>query len=72
MEEALAQNTLINNTIDLSEDGSILNSKIINGNNNKNSMIVLEENNLSAQDRIDYGPVHRCCQIFNVLVCFEL
>lgn len=25
---------------------------------------------LSAQDLIDFTPVHRCCQIFNVLVSF--
>lgn len=34
----------------------------------KSRMINLEEDSLSALDRIDYGPVHRCCQIFNVLV----
>lgn len=26
------------------------------------------EPDLSAQDRIDYGPIYRCYQIFNVLV----
>lgn len=32
---------------------------------------VLEDDELlSAQDLIDFTPVHRCCQIFNVLVCF--
>ena len=23
---------------------------------------------ISIQDKIDFGPLHRCCQIFNVLV----
>ncbi|KAI6244188.1 Exocyst complex component [Aphelenchoides fujianensis] len=26
-----------------------------------------EEETTSAQDRIDYAPIHRCCQVFNVL-----
>jgi hypothetical protein len=27
----------------------------------------LNENEESAQDKVDYAPIHRCCQVFNVL-----
>lgn len=26
-----------------------------------------EEDHLNAQDKIDYGPIHSCCQVFSVL-----
>uniref|UniRef100_A0A915DX01 Exocyst complex component EXOC6/Sec15 N-terminal domain-containing protein n=1 Tax=Ditylenchus dipsaci TaxID=166011 RepID=A0A915DX01_9BILA len=54
--------------IELSEDGSLLKKspRSETSNSTKNKALS-EEENLSAQDMIDFGPVHRCCQIFNVL-----
>lgn len=30
--------------------------------------LIEEDELLSAQDLIDFTPIHRCCQIFNVIV----
>ncbi|KAI1724168.1 exocyst complex subunit sec15-like domain-containing protein [Ditylenchus destructor] len=57
-----------NTDIQLSEDGSLL-KKTVKGEsqNAAKSKVATDEDNQSAQDRLDFGPVHRCCQIFNVL-----
>ncbi|PAV62595.1 hypothetical protein WR25_26425 isoform B [Diploscapter pachys] len=53
--------------ITVNEDGSIV--KKGNTKRNRRSMTngFDEDETMSAQDIIDYTPVHRCCQIFNVL-----
>ncbi|CAD5234522.1 unnamed protein product [Bursaphelenchus xylophilus] len=45
-------------------DGSIIKkrSEVIRMSSRKE-----EEEEFNAQDRIDYGPIHSCCQVFNVL-----
>lgn len=52
----------------LSSDGSVVKK---NGKGQRKTMQIplLEEDELlSAQDLIDFTPIHRCCQIFNVIV----
>lgn len=65
--------------IELFSDGSVLlkkanqiDSSNISHANTFVSKLKLNQDdvNLSAIDKIDYGPIHRCCQIFNVLVFF--
>lgn len=65
--------------VELSSDGSIL---LKNANQNIDLTInktglfesklstKQDEIKFSALDKIDYSPIHRCCQIFNVLVFF--
>ncbi|VDD94048.1 unnamed protein product [Enterobius vermicularis] len=55
--------------IELSSDGSIVkkNEGVPDSKSDRNSNLQEEDELLSAQDLIDFTPVHRCCQIFNVL-----
>ena len=63
----------------LSEDGSLVKKQTGNSKRtSENSASIAEQHQLigqinknrrmDLQDKMDFGPVHRCCQIFNVLV----
>ncbi|VDN58698.1 unnamed protein product [Dracunculus medinensis] len=61
-----AKRNALNVDIELSSDGSIVKKE--KNERKTNQIPMLEEDELmSAQDLIDFTPVHRCCQIFNVL-----
>uniref|UniRef100_A0A914CIF4 Exocyst complex component 6 n=1 Tax=Acrobeloides nanus TaxID=290746 RepID=A0A914CIF4_9BILA len=51
---------------EISKDGSLMKKS---PRNSENSLEIHQrkEESLSAQDKIDFAPIHRCCQIFNVL-----
>ncbi|KAL7074692.1 hypothetical protein ACQ4LE_005557 [Meloidogyne hapla] len=58
--------------IKLSADGSVIKTSTSSKNSqNIQQMIQANEQQnqcrLDAHDKLDFGPVHRCCQIFNVL-----
>lgn len=56
----------------LSLDGSVV--KKNDKGQRKTMQISLPEEDelLSAQDLIDFTPIHRCCQIFNVIVSIAI
>ncbi|CAJ0575891.1 unnamed protein product, partial [Mesorhabditis spiculigera] len=51
----------------VSADGSLVKRKVEKSGKATKSEQAEEDEKLSAQDLIDFTPVHRCCQIFNVL-----
>ena len=65
----------------LSADGSLIKATTSTSNSSQNLQQHLGQTNekqqhqvhyrLDAHDKLDFGPVHRCCQIFNVLVNFN-
>lgn len=62
-----AKKNVVNGDIVLSLDGSVV--KKNDKGQRKTMQISLPEEDelLSAQDLIDFTPIHRCCQIFNVI-----
>ncbi|KAL3981604.1 Exocyst complex subunit Sec15-like family protein [Acanthocheilonema viteae] len=57
----------VNGDVVLSSDGSVV-KKNDKGQRKTMQIPLLEEDELlSAQDLIDFTPIHRCCQIFNVI-----
>ncbi|VDK43756.1 unnamed protein product [Anisakis simplex] len=64
-----------NVSVELSSDGSIVlknESKTERRRSTGRTSVHDEDELLSAQDLIDFTPVHRCCQIFNVLGAKEI
>uniref|UniRef100_A0A914YDI6 Exocyst complex subunit Sec15 C-terminal domain-containing protein n=1 Tax=Panagrolaimus superbus TaxID=310955 RepID=A0A914YDI6_9BILA len=53
--------------IQLSKDGTIVQRTPRTSDMEKKKIAEQYETNLSATDNIDFAPIHRCCQIFNVL-----
>lgn len=62
----------------LSSDGSLI--KTTNSTSNspqslqqqsRGNITEKRPSRLDAHDKFDFGPVHRCCQIFNVLVPYN-
>ncbi|VDM64919.1 unnamed protein product [Angiostrongylus costaricensis] len=59
---------LIDVEVAVSADGSLVRKMTVNGVAPIHTSDSLEDDEkVSAQDLIDFTPVHRCCQIFNVL-----
>ncbi|VDN34027.1 unnamed protein product [Gongylonema pulchrum] len=68
MQEEARKNAL-NGDVELSSDGSIIKKTDDKTQRKIVQMPILDEDELlSAQDLIDFTPIHRCCQIFNVIV----
>ncbi|KJH51420.1 hypothetical protein DICVIV_02434 [Dictyocaulus viviparus] len=71
--KTLINRKLVDVEIAVSADGSLVRKTTLNGtvpvNTSDSFELVLfqEDEKVSAQDLIDFTPVHRCCQIFNVL-----